>query len=422
MSNKDKNKSGHFDFESLEFYIRSFMHEIGSTILEEILNSDRGKTLKGKEKGKFKDYREKKVLTVLGSIKINRAYYYDKDKKQGICPKDIGLNIQGTSFSPGIRRIMGKVGALRSFEMGHNDIKELAGISVTAKEIERISHKLGEEVEHFDNNWELLEANNIKPSPKMYISMDGTGVPVVKRETKGRKGKNGVPKTRESKLGCVFTQTTLDEKGHPLREEGSTSYVGSIETAEEFGNRIYTEARRRGVEKAEAVHVIGDGAEWIWNLANLHFYGANQILDIYHAREHYWEVAKTIFGTDKRKIKIWTDDRRKELNNGDVESVITAIEQLPARTEIEREAIRKEVGYFNKNKERMRYDKFRKAGLFIGSGVMEAGCRTVVGQRLKQAGMHWTVSGANKIIALRSCMLSNRWENFWEYRNEALQI
>ena len=81
-----------------------------------------------------------------------------------------------------------------------------------------------------------------------------------------------------------------------------------------------------------------------------------------------------------------------------------------------KELLKKEIGYFEKNKERMRYNEFKKQGLFIGHGVIEAGCRAVIGQRLKQSGMHWTVRGANNIIALRCYLLSNRWKDLWEYR------
>jgi len=248
--------------------------------------------------------------------------------------------------------------------------------------------------------------------------MDGTGVPVIKAETVNRKGKgkDGQAKTREVKLGCVFTQTTVDEKGYPVRDEGSTSYTGAIETAEEFGGRIYMEAVRRGFDRAGKVSVIGDGAPWIWNIADEYFYGAVQIVDLYHARQHYWDAAKTAFGCDSKKLKQWAKKRRKELNQGKVEKVMESIANLSVSTKEEQELLKKEIGYFEKNKERMRYNDFRKQGLFVGSGVMEAGCRTVVAQRLKQSGMHWSVKGANNIIALRCCFLSNRWEDYWESR------
>jgi len=428
LSSRDKEREGHVDLESLEQCIRFSMHSIGSGILEKILNADdgdyRGRSITG-DKGQvyeFMDYRNKELMTVLGKVKVKRAYYYNREGNAGSCPKDKALDIEGTSFSPGVRRIMGRVGAYRPFGLGHEDIKEIAGIDITAKEIERVSHKLGQEAEGYlkeETDKSLSDkVIPIKSVPKMYVCMDGTGVPVVKRETMGRQGKgeDGQAKTREAKLGCVFTQTMLDKEGYPIRDKDSTSYAGAIETAEEFGKRIYAEAKRRGIDRAETVCVIGDGASWIWNIAEEHFYGAVQIIDLYHAREHYWNAARVVFGNDAGKMNSWAENRHKELDNGEVEKVIKAIERVLPCTEHEREVCAKEINYFKKNKERMRYDKFRRQGFFIGSGVLEAGCRTVIGQRLKQSGMHWSVKGANNIIALRCCFLSNRWEDFWEAR------
>jgi hypothetical protein len=428
LSGRDRERVGHLDLESLEIHIRSAMHEVGSTVLEKLLNSDggdyRGRTLPC-EQGhvfEFKEYRDKEILTVLGAVRIQRAYYYDEQCKQGYCPKDRVLNVEETSWSPGVKRIMGKVGAYRPFGLGQEDIKEMAGINVDAKAIERTCYQLGQEAEVFyRREAEVFMEGKvipIKPIPKLYICMDATGVPVVKAETVNRKGKgeDGQAKTRDAKLGCIFTQTEVNEKGFPVREEDSTSYVGAIETPEPFGNRLYGEALRRGLEKAQKVCVIGDGAPWIWNIAEEHFWGAIQIIDLYHARQHYWNAARGVFGLDREALNHWTHKRRKELDRGKVEKVMEAIGNLCPSTKEQEEIIEGERAYFEKNKERMRYEDFRKQGLFVGSGVVEAGCRTVIGQRLKQSGMHWTVKGANSIIALRGCILSGRWEDFWEYR------
>jgi hypothetical protein len=428
LSWRDKARLGHFDLESLEIRLRASMHEMGSVILEKLLNSDggdyRGRTLPC-EQGhdfEFKEYRDKEILTVLGSVTIQRAYYYDERCQQGYFPKDRVLDIEETSCSPGVKRMMGKVGAYRPFGLGHEDIKEMAGIAVDPKAIERTCHQLGQEVETFyqreAEGYVSGKVIPIKAIPKLYICIDGTGVPVVKAETVNRKGKGekGQAKTREAKLGCLFTQTTVDEKGFPVRDKDSTSYVGAIETAEAFGRGLYGEALRRGLEKAQKVSVIGDGAPWIWNIAEEHFWGAIQIIDLYHARQHYWNAARVIFGSDQEALNRWTKKRRKELDRGKVEQVIEAIGGLCCTTKGQEEILEGERAYFEKNVERMRYEDFRKQGLFVGSGVVEAGCRTVIGQRLKQSGMHWTVKGANSIIALRCCILSGRWEDFWEYR------
>jgi hypothetical protein len=419
------------DLEALEFRIRSSMHSVGGMLLERLINSDggdyRGRMLCSEEGQlfEFKEYRDKDVLTVLGPVTVQRAYYYDQDSKEGFCPKDAALDIAETSFSPGVRRIMARVGAYRPFGLGHEDIKEMAGIEVDPKAIERIAHQLGEQVEEFyQEEGSGLLSGKIVPFRSvrtMYLCMDGTGVPMVKAETAKRKGKGegGQAKTREVKLGCIFTQTTVDEKGYPKRDEDSTSYVGAIETTEAFGNRIYPEALRRGLERAQKVCVIGDAAPWIWNIAEEHFYGAIQIIDLYHARQHYWSAGRAAFGGHQKRLEQWAGRRRKELDEGKVEEVIKAIQRLAVSTSEQKEILEGEIAYFEKNKDRMRYAEFRRQGLFVGSGVVEAGCRTVIGQRLKQSGMHWTLKGANNIIDLRCCILSNRWEDFWEQRASA---
>jgi hypothetical protein len=282
----------------------------------------------------------------------------------------------------------------------------LADIRVTAKEVERQAHNVGDQIEQFHSAQAEAALSDkvipIKAVPRMYVSMDGTGVPVVKRETADRRGKDGgQAKTREAKLGCIFTQTGVDKEGRPIRDEQSTSYIGAIETADDFAKRLFKEAKRRGIDRAGEICIIGDGALWIWNIADEQFHGACQIVDKYHGREHYWYVARAHFKGRGEEQNKWAEDRRLELDAGNVEDVIKAIEALASSPGYDRELCEREIGYFEKNKERMRYADFKKRGLFVGSGVMEAGCRTVVGQRLKQSGMHWTVSGANSIIALR---------------------
>lgn len=424
-------KDSRVDLEALEMCIRTSMHNIGSKVLETLLNSDGG-GYQGKSMPcnnghayEFSEYRKKEVLTVLGKVEVSRAYYYDRQCGIGMCPKDKALDIEGTSFSPGVRRIMTRVGAYRPFGLGHEDIKEMAGIDVTAKEIERTCNKLGWEADEFFGKQASAALSEkiipIKSVPKMYVCMDGTGVPMVKKELIGRQGKgeDGQAKTRETKLGCVFTQTKLDEKGRPVRDEASTSYVGAIETSEDFSKRIYAEAKRRGIDRAKEVVVLGDGAPWIWNIANECFPGAVEIIDLYHAREHYWKAARSCSSLNKEKLRQWAEDRRRELDAGRPEDVVKAIKRLSSLPGYDKEICEREIGYFEKNKERMRYADFRRRGFFVGSGVLEAGCRSVIGQRLKQSGMHWSVDGANKIIALRCCLFSNRWEDFWEHRAAA---
>lgn len=320
--------------------------------------------------------------------------------------------------------MMGRVGAKEPFAQGRADLEELAGVVVPTKQVERVSAQLGAQVEAFcQREREAILSGKVAlllpAAPVLYVAIDATGVPVIPRETAGRRGKDatGKAKTREAKIGCVFTQTKQDEEGYPIRDEGSTTYVGGIETAEAFGPRIHAEAVRRGLRQAQKVVVLGDGAPWIWGIAAQYFPWAIEIVDLYHAREHLANLGKAVYGPTSTQAKHWAAARSERLDEGDVEAVVTCMKRLRPRQSNVREEVRKAIDYFQTNQERMRYAKFRSQGLFVGSGVVEAGCKTVIGLRLKQSGMRWTVDHANAIIALRCCQLSGRWEEFWEQRS-----
>jgi uncharacterized protein UPF0236 len=415
------------DLEALEMAIRDAVHQMGCRWLEKMLNSDQGGyggpqiEVEPGQAGGFLGYRDKEVVTVVGPVNLQRAYYYCAESRQGRIPKDEALDIVGTHFSPGVRRLMGRVGSKESFEEGRQDLEELAGIRVTTKQVERVAEAIGEQAQA--SRLPELETRfsqkvvPLKTIATLYVAYDGTGVPVVPRESQGRRGKKAEQaKTREAKVGCVFSQTSVAEKGHPVRDEGSTSYVGAIETAEAFGPRIYREAVRRGLDQAKRVVVLGDGAPWIWKIADEHFPAAVQIVDLYHARQHLAELAKLVYGPTHPKWKPWATARYHQLDSSQVEKVIGAILRLKSLDPKIQLQLDRERNYFQSNAERMRYADFRRQGWFVGSGVVEAGCKTIIGFRLKQSGMQWTVRGANAIIALRCLDLSGRWEEFWENR------
>jgi hypothetical protein len=340
----------------------------------------------------------------------------------------VELDIENTEISPGVRRMQALVGQEAPFEHGRDQMKLLADLEVTTKAVERTAEAIGGDIAQREQQ-EIRRAVQLdlpivvgEPIPILYVQMDGTGVPVVKKETEGRKGKSdGQPAhTREAKLGCVFTQTAWDEDGYPIRDPDSTTYTGAIETADEFGKRLYLEAWKRGWSRAEKRVVIGDGAEWIWNLAEPYFPGAVQIVDLYHARQHLWELARKLYPNDEANQKTWIKVHQKRLlDKGRIEKLVTALRSIKSCNLELAEKIRTEADYFERNAERMRYPKFRRQHLFVGSGVIEAGCKTVIGSRLKRSGMFWTVRGANAILALRCCQISGRFEDYWEGRRAA---
>jgi hypothetical protein len=320
------------------------------------------------------------------------------------------------------------VGQEVPFDHGRQQMKLLADLEVTTKAVERTAEAIGENIAAHEQA-EIQRAMQLdlpivigEPVRILYVQMDGTGVPVTPKETVGRPGKTDgqAAHTREAKLGCVFTQTTWDQEGYPIRDPDSTTYTGAIETAEEFGKRIYLEAWNRGWSRAEKKVVMGDGAEWIWNLAEQYFPGAIQIVDLYHARQHLWDLARKLHPNDEVNQKTWMQvHQRRLLDKGKIEKLVGALRSIVSANPEVADQIRTEADYFAKNAERMRYAKFRCQHLFVGSGVIEAGCKTIIGSRLKRSGMLWTVRGANAIIALRCCHLNGRFEDYWETRRAA---
>jgi hypothetical protein len=323
--------------------------------------------------------------------------------------------------------MMAVVGSDASFDQGREQMELLAGLEVTRKAVERHAEAIGNDIASREQA-EIQRAVQLDlphiagtEIPVLYIEMDGTGVPVTAAEAEGRKGKNGdqPAHTREVKLGCVFTQTTTDQEGRPMRDDTSTTYAGAIETAEEFGRRMYRQAWQRGWSRAAKKVIIADGAIWIWNIADREFPGAIQIVDLYHAREHLWVLAGKLLPTDHRQRKRWVTGLQKKLDAGKVKSVVRQLRSFPASSIDAAELLRIEADYFERNAERMRYPDFRRQKLFVGSGVIEAACKTVIAQRLKQSGMFWTLRGANAIIALRCCRFNREFEDYWSSRRPA---
>jgi len=364
----------------------------------------------------------KGLVTTLGRLPFLRSFFQCQQCHQSRFPDDERLDIVDTSYSPGVRRLMARAGSQTAFEQAAEDLRCYAGIELEAREIERLAEEVGRDVEQWLcqeqeqilHNASLVSGPALGPAAKFYISFDGTGVPVRKEEWIGRPGKqaDGSARTREAKLGCVFTQVGLDKEGRPQRDPESTTYVGAIESSTLFGWRMYTEALRRGLGQAKTVIALTDGARYNRTIIQMHFPQAIHIVDLFHAYEHLSAIAHILWGHEAKAPKSW----RNLLEAGDIALLVRkAGQRLPASAK-SKKSLLKELRYFEHNAMEMRYAEFRRKKFFVGSGVVEAGCRTVIGERLKQSGMHWSVRGANAIIALRCCILSGRFEDFWASR------
>jgi hypothetical protein len=315
--------------------------------------------------------------------------------------------------------MIGLVGAMCSFKEGSELLAELAGVLVTEKQVERTAEALGREIAADEIDHIAPDADR-PPAPTLYLGLDGTGVPVRSSEVVGRPGKqpDGSAKTREVKLCTVWSAESRDKDGIPVRDDGSITYTAAIESADagdlddtisDFAQRALRETSRRSFSSASRRVVIGDGAPFIWNLADELFPDAVQIIDRFHAKGYLSTAAKAIWGPTSKIGALWAKQRRDELDSGDIDRLI---EHFSVHMSASEEA-RRCVDYLIRNRHRLAYPTFQSLGLCTSSGVLEAGCKTAIGTRLKRAGMHWSVAGANAIAALRCAKLSDRFDPFW---------
>jgi hypothetical protein len=418
--------------EAVETAARRLALQLAARAVEQRLNADTadhvGPTVPCPHCGQPARYigrRPKTFQSVVGALTLTRAAYHCAACAAGVCPRDAALGLGGTALSPAVTRMIGVVGALVSFAEGHDLLRDLAGVDVPATQVERTAEALGRAIA-------ADEHRVITPDPPaaatLYLGVDGTGIPIRRVELTGRVGKqpDGSAKTREVKLVTVWTAEGHDAEGVAVRDPGSVTYSAAIESAASpdtttglspFAHRVDREAQRRGFDQAPRRVVLGDGAAWIWHLADELFPGAIQIVDLFHAKQHLSAVAMAIYGAGTDLAHQWARLRYADLDAGHLRALCHT---LRAHTTTHDEA-RHCLAYVTHHRARMRYPAFRAQGLCVSSGVVEAGCKVAIGTRLKRTGMHWTVAGADAIIALRCCRLSGRFEDFWERRSTTIR-
>jgi hypothetical protein len=413
--------------------IRAGMLQAGCGMLGRLLAADpgyRGPRVpcgRGHE-AEFISCRGKVIDTVLGPVTLARAWYHCAACGHGLAPRDAELGVAGASLSPGLAAMTDKAAAAVPFAQAAGLLAGLAGVALTAKRVERAAEASGAaQAAAVRDRAAAITARTLIPLPpeplpdKLYAVIDGTGVPMTAKETAGRagKGEDGRARTREVKLAVFFTQNQLDGDGYPVRDPGSCSYIATFEPATTFGNLVKAEGTRRGAGHVRQFTILGDGAAWIWNIASSKFPEATQIVDLFHAREHVHDLARKLEFMLLDRKEEWLAARLQDLDYGYIDGIVAATREYPLEG-VKKDEIDTALGYFEHNAPRMRYHWFRQCGLFTGSGVVEAGCKTVIGQRLKLSGMHWTTAGASAITTLRCQQATRPEDQIWPAsRNQA---
>jgi hypothetical protein len=428
-----RHKEGRTDLEAVESALRAVLHQAGATALSELLQfaapaaDQRQRPCRCGHHAPYQEIRSKSVQTIVGRARLSRPYCLCSRCHVGQFPVDVELDIENTEFSPGVRRMQALVGQQVPFDHGRAQMQILAGLEVTTKSVERTAEAIGDDIVQREKK-EMQKALQLdlpvitgEPIPILYVQMDGTGVPVVKKETAGRQGKTeGLPAhTREAKLGCVFTQTTWDREGYAIRDPDSTTYTGpsklrwSLASAsiEKRGNVVGAVRRRRW---SSAMAPNGSG---ILSPTLSRRHPDCRSLPCSPASVGGGTPAVSSRGSQTESL----DEGPPEApaGQGKNRKMVGVLRSIDTANPQMAEKICTEADYFETNAERMRYPKFRRQHLFVASGVIEAGCKTVIGSRLKQSGMFWTVRGANAILALRCSHLNGRFEDYWEERRAA---
>jgi len=415
-------RDGIGNIEWVETGLKAALFADARVLLSELL-SDPEPGIDGDEKRpgeKRGGARERTILSVFGEVGLRRNYYYDPARKTGRYPMDEALGLEN-GYTPGVVRLICRAAARDSYQAASADLKAYAGLDVDSRQINRMARRMGPGMrEQLEN--ETADEETV-PAPRMYVSCDGTGIPMRKAELKETAAKDprGQAKTREVKVGCVFTQHPEDGE-EPFRDCDSTSYTATMRRCQEFGPLLRKEACRRGMGRAGEVVFIADGAVWIWEIARTCFPGARQILDYYHAHEYLCEIAGLIFGKDsppgKRRIGRWKEMLFEDRVDGVVKEMRREAAKLSLPAE-DSKALEGKISYIENNKARMLYGTYKASGYFYGSGVVEAGCKSVIGKRAKQSGMFWSTQGAEDVLIMRTALSSNRFDAYWDQKHAA---
>lgn len=373
------------------------------------------------------DYRSVQYRSVFGPIGIRRAHYWNAGR-EGFCPLDAKLNLPAHKDSYLLMEWALRMGVVQSYDETREGLAQLLGLELPKRQLQQFAHRAGAAVQEFYES-EAAPIGEAQGSV-LVVSADGKGVPMKKAEpaqaptrlSKGQKRQ----KKRMALVGAIYR---TDPRRPQEKSEGiyDKEVFARLRERDGFGLQLKRRARRHQRQVRRKVF-IADGQVSLWDLRRRHFPGYVEVLDWMHATEYLWKTAYLWLPESSPQAHAWVKRQQDRFARGEVKAVIREIRRRIRNGTIQGNAkvqsAGKIIGYFNRNRHRMRYDRYLRWGIPIGSGVVEATCKHLVKQRMEGSGMRWVVAGAQAILDLRGTYLSDHWGSFWTFHkaNEARRL
>lgn len=334
------------------------------------------------------EVREIHLDTTHGYVKYGRYRYRCCKCEEHYYPADNELELSKNSrMSPKKEGQVVQMSVNMTYDQVAKTYEKLTGLPASKSVAQRVVQVYGEKVIACESK---VIYKAVKGDGREHVGSDGTMVNIRKEGWK------------EVKIGSYY-------KVDAERKKTEVRYVATTESREEIGQQLYALAGRPTLERTAQMGFISDGAEWLEDMRKLHFIKATGILDFYHASEYVGNLGKAFYGETKKEE--WIEEKLENLKAGLVKEVQKGFKRMKAKTEEQKEELEKTCRYFKNNEHKMKYDEYVQAGFHIGSGIIEAGCKHVIGNRFKRAGMRWSRLGARNLLALRVAYLNDDWEN-----------
>jgi hypothetical protein len=397
-----------------ETAVRDRALEIGRAYLEEHLNrqplgyegSSRVCGCGGTQR--FVNHRGKTLMTLLGEVAIQRAYYHCGACGASCFPYDAPAGLTSAKVSPGLAKAAALAGAQVPFAQAAELLAELSGLALSESSVSRLTLEAGRQADQVEQAQaaSITEVRHPPEAPeagRLYNSADGAMI-------------HTLDKWQEVKTHVCYWK---DAQGkHQAR------YRARLETIDAFLNHAWSLAARWGLERCRQSILIGDGAAWIWERLGVIFDESIHIVDWFHAAEHLWACGKVLHpetAASNAACKDWVEPLKELLWNGHIPELLAALEaeHKRVRGKTQRAALHNLLTYLRNQEPRMAYQKFRDQGLDIGSGTVESACKHVVQSRMKRAGTRWKPANAQAVLSLRCCRLNGEWEILWRNRAKA---